>query len=251
MFGIKLDHVALGLHSIADAEPFLESVLGGVKAGGREAGSPYGFMQWVFSRGERVEAIYPLGDGGFLHRFLARGGPRVHHVTFKVPSLDEMIERTAALGYEIASLDRSDPYWQEAFLHPKQAQGIVVQLVEHRPRPDDSEFADATEAPGAARVIGPRLVARSADAARRQWCELLGGTESRSEDALVFSWLDSPLTITVDLDASAEPGPRCIEVAAPHGLALPAGEVPKLGTRFVQRAANPLHIHSVNPIPAA
>lgn len=235
MLKIKLDHVALGLHSIADAEPFLEVVLGGVKAGGHDSGPPFAFMQWVFSVGERVEVIYPRGDDGFLHRFLARGGPRVHHVTFKVSSLDAMIERAAAMGFEIASQDRSDPYWQEAFLHPKQAQGIVIQLVEHHPRPDDSEFADATEAPGAARVIGPRLVARSAEAARRQWRELLGGAESQSGDALVFSWPDSPLVITVDLDSSAEPGPRCIELSATRALALPAEEVPKLGTRFVQR----------------
>jgi methylmalonyl-CoA/ethylmalonyl-CoA epimerase len=248
---IKLDHVALGLHSMADAEPFFESVLGGVKAGGHDSGPPFGFMQWVFSSGERVEAIYPRGEDGFLHRFLARGGPRVHHVTFKVSSLDEMIERAASMGYEIASQDRADPYWQEAFLHPKQAQGIVIQLVEHHPRPDDSEFADATEAPGAARVIGPRLVARSAGAARRQWCELMGGAESSNQDALVFSWPDSPLTITVDLDADAEPGPRFIEVAARHRLALPAGEVPRLGTRFVQRSASPLHIQSAKPMPAA
>jgi catechol 2,3-dioxygenase-like lactoylglutathione lyase family enzyme len=248
---IKLDHVALGLRSMADAEPFLESVLGGVKAGGHESGPPFGFMQWVFSRGERVEVIYPLGADGFLHRFLARGGPRVHHVTFKVSRLDEMIERASAMGFGIASQDRSDPHWQEAFLHPKQVQGIVIQLVEHHPRSNHSEFADATEAPGAASVIGPRLVARSADAARRQWCELMGGAESRSGDALVFSWPDSPLVITVDLDASAEPGPRCIEVSAPRSLALPTSEVPKLGTRFVQRSASPLHIHSANPIPAA
>ena len=235
MSRIKLDHVALGLRSIADAEPFLEGVLGGVKAGGNESGPPFGFMQWVFSRGERVEVIYPLGDDGFLHRFLARGGPRVHHVTFKVPRLDEMIERAAAMGFGIASQDRSDPYWQEAFLHPKQVQGIVIQLVEHHPRPDDSEFADATEAPGAARVIGPRLVARSADAARRLWSELMSGTESQSGDALVFAWPDSPLVIAVELDASAQPGPRYIEVSAPRALALPPDEVPKLGTRFVQR----------------
>ena len=231
---IELDHIALGVHSIADAEPFLESVLGGVKAGGHH-GLPFGFMQWVFASGERVEVIYPTGDDGFLHRFLARGGPRVHHVTFKVSSLDAMIERATALGYGIASQDRADPYWQEAFLHPKQAQGIVIQLVEQHPRPDDSDLADATEAPGAARVIGLRLTAQSAHAARRQWCDLMGGAESRDGAALAFAWPDSPLAITVDIDANKEPGPRCIELNARRALALPPGEVPKLGTRFVQR----------------
>lgn len=232
---IKLDHVAIGAHAIADAEPLLEGVLGGVKAGGFASGPPFGFMQWLYEGGGLIEVIFPIGDDGFLHRFLARGGPRVHHVTFKVSSLDAMIERATALGYGIASQDRSDPYWQEAFLHPKQAQGIVIQLVESGERPDGSHMPDVTEAPGAARVIGPRLSATSEAAARRQWVELLGASESRSGAALVFAWPDSPLVITVDVDANAEPGPRTIEVAARRALALPTGAAPKLGTRFVQR----------------
>lgn len=234
MLKIELDHVALGLPCLADAEPFLEGVLGGVRAGGFEGSPPFGFMQWVFSGGGLIEVIYPIGDDGFLHRFLARGGPRVHHVTFKVSSLDEMIARAAALGYGIASQDRSDPYWQEAFLHPKQAQGIVIQLVEHHTRPDNPDWAE-TEAPAtAARVIGPRLAAPSAAAARRQWGELLGGAESQSGEALVFSWPESPLVISVEIDANAEPGPRRIELSAARRLALPSGPVPLLGTRFSQ-----------------
>jgi methylmalonyl-CoA/ethylmalonyl-CoA epimerase len=232
---IELDHVALGLESIAHAEPFLEGTLGGVKAGGADGTPPFGFLQWVFANEARIEVIYPIGADGFLRRFLARGGPRVHHVTFKVSSLDEMIARATALGYTIASQDRSDPHWQEAFLHPKQALGIVIQLVEHHARPDGLEPAGAKPRPDAARVIGPRLVAPSASAARRQWGELLGGSESRSGEALVFSWPDSPLRIAVDIESGAAPGPRWIELSAPRALALPAREVPRLGTRFVQR----------------
>jgi len=248
---IQLDHVALGAHSITDAEPFLEGALAGTKSGGFAGGPPFGFMQWVFAGGGRIELIYPIGSDGFLHRFLARGGPRVHHVTFKVGSLDETIARATAMNYGIASQDRSDPYWQEAFLHPKQAQGIVIQLVQHSPRPDDHDDpANGTPLPNAVRVIGPRLVAPSAADARRQWGELLRGDEARDGEALVFSWPDSPLAITVDIDASAEPGPRCIELAATRSLALPVGAVPKLGTRFVQRAY-PAHIQSANATPAA
>jgi methylmalonyl-CoA/ethylmalonyl-CoA epimerase len=235
MLKIKLDHVALGARAMSDAEPFLEGTLGGVKAGGFDGSPPFGFHQWVFANEARIEVIYPIGADGFLHRFLARGGPRVHHVTFKVSSLDEMIARATALGYAIASQDRSDPHWQEAFLDPKQALGIVIQLVEHHPRPDAVDPATAKAPSAAASVSGPRLVAPSASAARRQWGELLGGSESRSGEALVFSWPDSPLSIAVNIEAGAEPGPRWIELSAPRALALPAREVPKLGTRFLQR----------------
>lgn len=233
---LKLDHVALGMHSAADAEPFLAGTLGGVRAGGFDGVPPFGFVQWVYPGRGRIEVIFPFGEGGFLHRFLARGGPRIHHVTFKVSSLDEMLGRIAAMGYGVASQDRSDPFWQEAFLHPKEAQGIVVQLVEHRPRPEGFDPAATPPPTRGARVLGPRLVAPSAAEARRLWRELLGASEARRGEALVFSWPDSPLVITVDVDPHAPPGARWIEVAAPHPLALPDGPVPGLGTRFVQTA---------------
>jgi len=231
---VVLDHVAIGLPRVDDARPFLERALGGIEAGGHP-GVPFGFLQWKFAGGGRIEVIYPMGPpDGFVHRFLERGGPRVHHVTFKVPSLDSICARAEKLGYTIVGSDRSDPHWQEAFLHPKQAQGIVVQMVESRPRPDGESFPDPPAPTAGARVLGPRLSAKSAAAARKQWGELLEGTSSHQGASLVFRWPDSPLAVAVDVDAAREEGPTVIEVSAPHALALPDGPVPELGTRFVQ-----------------
>jgi len=235
MTGIKLDHIAIGLPRAEIAKPFLEDVLGGAPAGGHP-GVPYGFTQWEFAGGGKIEVIYPMGPpDGFLHRFLARGGPRVHHLTFKVPSLDAIIARGASLGYTVVGMDRSDPHWQEAFLHPKQAQGIVVQIVESRPRPgSDDDWPVPKPRDDAARLRGLRLSSRSADAARRQWGELLGGAGWISGSALIFRWPDSPLVILVDIDPIREEGPVQIELIAARDLRLPDGNYPELGTRFVQ-----------------
>ncbi len=231
---IQLDHVAIGMARVDDARPFLEGVLGGVEAGGHP-GVPFGFLQWKFVGGGRIEVIYPMGPpDGFVHRFLARGGPRVHHVTFKVPSLDAVCARAEKLGYTIVGSDRSDPHWQEAFLHPKQAQGIVVQMVESRPRPDGESFPDPPAPAAGARVLGPRLSVKSVAAARRQWGELLEGAGWVQGSSLLFRWPESPLVIAVDVDPEREEGPLAIEVRAPHALALPSAPVPALGTRFVQ-----------------
>jgi len=234
MTGIKLDHVAIGLPRAESAKPLFEDLLGGAPAGGHP-GVPFGFAQWEFAGGGRVEVIYPMGPpDGFLHRFLARGGPRIHHVTFKVPSLDAICDRAGSLGYTIVGSDRTDPHWQEAFLHPKQAQGIVVQIVESRPRPDGEHGADPIVRADAARVRGLRLSSRSADAARRQWGELLGGAGWISGASLIFRWTGSPLVILVDIGPDREEGPLQIELDAARDLGLPDAPYPELGTRFVQ-----------------
>ena len=120
--------------------------------------------------------------------------------------------------------------WKEAFVHPKQAMGIVVQLAEsHENWPAPEDPADA------ASVRALRLVARDAARARRLWGELLGGSESDEDGTLCFRWPDSPIAVRVDLDAQAmEEGPRRLEIGCERPLDLPDDPYPELGVTFVQ-----------------
>ena len=136
MARVLFDHIAIGLPRIADAAPFLSGVLGGVPDAGRP--SPvFRWGTWRFAGGGSIEALEPLGDDGFLHRFLAQRGPGVHHVTFKVPSTRAACDRAVAAGLKPVGFDDSDPRWIEAFLHPKEALGIVVQFAEAHGDDDD------------------------------------------------------------------------------------------------------------------
>jgi catechol 2,3-dioxygenase-like lactoylglutathione lyase family enzyme len=232
---VQLDHVAIGLPALGPAPGFSEGVLGG-RAYATGPGIGFRWAQWQFACGGVLEFLEPDGPpGGFLHRFLARHGPGVHHVTFKVPELAAAAARARALGFEVVGYDDRFPGWKECFLHPKQAQGIVVQMAET----DGSDApADAEPPPPpAAQVLGLRLVARDAAAARRQWVELLGGRCEERAGELVLRWPDSPLRLVVAIDARAPvEGPRAIELACARRLALPEGPHPLLGTAFVQLA---------------
>lgn len=126
---ILLDHIAIALPRIADAPAAFVDVLGGVPERTRPAGV-FRWASWTFAGGGIIEILEPAGPDGFRHRFLAARGPGVHHVTFKVPDLAEVCRRAEACGSDIVGRDESDPSWKEAFLHPKQALGIVVQLAE-------------------------------------------------------------------------------------------------------------------------
>jgi methylmalonyl-CoA/ethylmalonyl-CoA epimerase len=89
--------------------------------------------------GMTIELLEPFQPehNDFLARFLARHGAGPHHLTFKVPDLERMLERVTAAGYHPVNVNLSDPYWKEAFLHPREAHGTVVQLAEaHDDLPD-------------------------------------------------------------------------------------------------------------------
>ena len=121
-----LDHVSLAVH---DHQATL-AALGRLGATWVEGGpsADYSWHQVAFAGGMRVEVMEPLGEGGFLHRFLASNGPGPHHLTFKVPDIEAALTAAEGAGYPPINIDLRDPGWKEAFLHPKNAHGVVVQL---------------------------------------------------------------------------------------------------------------------------
>ena len=237
---IQFDHIAIAAQRIADAPPYLMGVLGGVPYFGMSA-DVFRFGQWEFDGGGRIEVLEPRGDNGFLHRFLAARGPGVHHVTFKVPNLAEARERATALGYTVVGYDASVPRWKEAFLHPKEALGLVVQIVESPDEPPRGHWRKPPpmppDPPRPVRLLGLRLRAHSAERARRQWSKLLGADASVDGDRHVFCWRGSPLRIAVEVASAGDEGPTAIEIAPPSravtGLGAP---VPDLGVVFAEAA---------------
>ena len=234
MPGTRFDHIAIGLQRIADAPATLVGVLGGQPY--RRMNLPaFNWATWRFAGGGAIEILEPAGRDGFMHRFLASRGPGIHHVTFTVPSLAAACARARAHGYQIVGLDDSDPSWKEAFLHPKQAQGIVVQLAEssgdgapRRPPPPGPP-----DPPPPVTLVGLRLRARDRERARRQWEGVLEGERAEGAGgALIYRWPDSPMRLVVEIDAAAAEGPVAIEIASDRAVALPDGQHPVLGAVF-------------------
>ena len=232
-----LDHVAIAVPRVGEAVDWLVARLGG-RPFAAGPGLGFKFWQFAFARDGRIEVLEPIGPAdGFLHRFLAARGAGIHHLTFKVPDLDAAAKRAERFGYDLVGRSELDPSWKEAFLHPKQAQGIVVQLAESHPELEPKEWQNAfpfpplpKAAPQTADVLGVRLRAADEKLARRQWQEMLGGECSAEGDSLVFRWPDSPLAVRVELDAGGAEGALGIEIATSP---LAGGEE-ALGTRWLR-----------------
>jgi len=128
---VVLDHVAVAVERWSDAWPCFVHRLGGVwHSGGINRGfSP---AQLSFANGAKVEVLQPWEpqDNPFLRRFLDRRGPGPHHLTVKVPDIVDALDRVRAAGFAPVGVDLADPHWKEAFLHPRQATGVVVQLAQ-------------------------------------------------------------------------------------------------------------------------
>jgi methylmalonyl-CoA epimerase len=126
----RLDHVAVAVRDLAGAARLFRDVLGGEFLYGADAGpQAFRFVQYRFATGAKVELLTPLGPG-FLQRFLDARGEGVHHVTFMVPDLGGQLARLEEAGIQPILVDLGDPDWKEAFLHPRDAHGVLIQLAE-------------------------------------------------------------------------------------------------------------------------
>ena len=129
--GIDLDHVAVAAERRDELWPRYAGELGGRWVSGGEAVG-FAAAQVRFANGMKLEVLEPweVDRNDFLRRFLDRNGPGPHHLTFKVKDIVAAIATCEEAGYRPVAVDLTEEDWKEAFLHPKDAPGIVVQLAQ-------------------------------------------------------------------------------------------------------------------------
>jgi methylmalonyl-CoA/ethylmalonyl-CoA epimerase len=208
-----LDHIAVATESWADAWPRYIGDLGGVWVGG---GPEVGFSsaQVRFANEMRLEVLEPYEPerNDFLRRFLDHSGPGPHHLTFKVPDIVAALKKVDAAGYRPIGVNLEHPDWKEAFLHPKDGPGVVIQIAQ--------SSGNWTSAPPPAlpevRAKHPATLDRvthavaNLDEGLRLFQGLLGGAVVDVGDDETNTWVELRW-----------PGPGRVRVAAPASASSP------------------------------
>jgi methylmalonyl-CoA epimerase len=79
-----------------------------------------------------VELLAPLRPDSPIGKFLAKRGPGIHHICYRVPDLDAALESCRAAGYRlIDEVPRLGAGGRRiAFVHPKATAGILLELTD-------------------------------------------------------------------------------------------------------------------------
>jgi methylmalonyl-CoA/ethylmalonyl-CoA epimerase len=131
-----LDHLAVGTPDLSGGWELFAGVLGGTWAyGGDSPGFWWGQLE--YAAGPKIELLTPAGgpDAAFLERFLDARGAGPHHFNFLVTDIEETLARIRAAGLEPIGVNLTNPDWKEAFLHPRAAHGIVIQVAQQAGAP--------------------------------------------------------------------------------------------------------------------
>lgn len=186
-----LDHVAIGTGVLTDGWELFGGLLGGTWGYGGDSPG-YWWGQLLFASGPKIELLTPTGgpDSAFLERFLAARGPGPHHFNFSVGDIEATLARVRELGIEPVGVELSNPQWKEAFLHPKTAHGIVIQVAQAAgpgPRPPAPADLPAPGSPSAFTLVEHHVA--DLDGATVLFTEALDGELiSRNADAVELTW---------------------------------------------------------------
>lgn len=130
--GPDLDHVSFAVRDAASWGRRLRRELGATPVAGEALPDFRYLLLHVGTEdgGGRVELIEPVGEGGFLSRFLDGHGEGPHHLTFVVPDLASAIRDVIAWGGRVVGEDLDHAPWREAFVMPDARHDVVLQLAQ-------------------------------------------------------------------------------------------------------------------------
>ena len=126
----RVAHVGIAVPSIAHALAFYRDILG-LEPGPPESAD--GSTIVGLTLGDvQIELLEPRDPASPVAKFLARRGPGIHHICYRVPDLDLALERCRAAGYRLVDEQprRGAGGRRIAFLHPHATAGILLELTE-------------------------------------------------------------------------------------------------------------------------
>jgi methylmalonyl-CoA epimerase len=128
--GATIAHVGIAVTDLAAALAFYRDVLG-LTPGAPEEIDGATIVALPFGPSQ-IELLSPISTDGPVAKFLARRGPGIHHVCYRVPDLDAALAACRAHGYRLVDeVPRTGHGGRRiAFVHPKTTAGILLELTE-------------------------------------------------------------------------------------------------------------------------
>ncbi len=129
-----IDHVGIAVPDLREAITFYELAFG-VHSVHEEINEEQGVHEAMLAVGDgetRIQLLAPLTPDSTIATFIGRNGPGLQQLAFRVADIDAVSaalrERGLRLLYDVPKRGTSDS--RVNFVHPKDAGGVLVELVE-------------------------------------------------------------------------------------------------------------------------
>ncbi len=129
---LNLDHIGIAVASLEAGLPVWAQALGLEVAGIETVNNEKVKIAFLSAGSSRIELLEPTDSSSPVAGFLRKRGEGIHHLTLAVSDLDGLLDRLRERGVSILG-DASRPGAagsRVAFLHPRTAGGVLIELVE-------------------------------------------------------------------------------------------------------------------------
>ena len=129
-----IDHVGIAVPDLREAIAFYERAFG-ITSVHEEINEEQGVHEAMLAVGDgetRIQLLAPLNEDSTIAKFIGRNGPGLQQLAFRVADIDAVSatlrERGLRLLYDVPKRGTADS--RVNFVHPKDAGGVLVELVE-------------------------------------------------------------------------------------------------------------------------
>ena len=127
----KIDHIGIVVRSIEEALKVYRDALGLPLAHVQEVPEQQVRIDFLPIGDCEIELVEPTAADSGVARFLEKRGEGLHHICFEVEDIEAALRDLAAKGVRLIDRQpRQGAIGRVAFLHPKSAHGVLIELVE-------------------------------------------------------------------------------------------------------------------------
>lgn len=127
----KINHIAIVVEDIDSALGFWRDQLGLVLDHVEEVPSQASKVAFIPVGDGEVELVQPTDPESGLGKYLVKRGEGMHHLCIEVDDIEGVLNDLIAKGVQLINQVPQDlPGRRMAFIHPKAANGVLVELYE-------------------------------------------------------------------------------------------------------------------------
>jgi methylmalonyl-CoA epimerase len=127
---VVLDHVGIAISGLDEVLAFYKDALGLHLEASEEVGSQKVRAHFLPAGDPKLELLEAMDPDSAIGKFVAKRGPGLHHIAFRVDDIHAALAELKAKGVRL--IDETPRPGAEgalvAFLHPASARGVLVEL---------------------------------------------------------------------------------------------------------------------------
>jgi methylmalonyl-CoA/ethylmalonyl-CoA epimerase len=128
----RIDHIAILVNDMEATLQFWRDALGMEMSRLQDVPAEMAQIAFLPTGGSEIELVRPTTDDSGLARYLEKRGPGMHHVCLEVDDIEGMLAQLKAKGVQLINEEprQGAEGRRYAFVHPKSANGVMVELYE-------------------------------------------------------------------------------------------------------------------------